>query len=388
MVECERCHAPPDDEQGESGVDVARGDHASQIGRAAEDNKHRPQQLAECVVARERLHRPGGAGGDREAARDEPASPGRRSSGLGDVANRANDVQPAHADAHDDDRGGGDRERDREAGGNARRHDRERQVETVVRRREDSLAERDDRATEADAGEHTQRRRHDGIEPPLGRERAHEVGASQADGTRHSHFGFALGGQHHEQVHEQQETGEHAEAPHCGEHLCERLARRLRLIERELLGRDDLRREGWSGRDCTDRARHAVGQLRAALDAPEVRDGDVPLGGRAAAGRGFDPIERRLGDKDIARILLVAEPEARDTAPRENAVDDQRRPLAIRVDGDRVACGDRQRPRKIDGDRCVPARGCRTEHPRCLCVETEPAGGSEIDTNYLGARRR
>ena len=82
--------------------------------------------------------------------------------------------------------------------------------------------------------------RHERVEPAFGRECADELGAAHPDGAGHAELGLALGGEHHEEVHEQQQAGEHAEAAHRREHRREALADRLGDIERRPLDRIDL----------------------------------------------------------------------------------------------------------------------------------------------------
>ena len=148
-------------------------------------------------------------------------------------------------------------------------------------RRERGRRPGDEDSAEADADHHPERGRDDGVHPPLGRERAHEVGAAHADGAGHPHLRLALGREHHEQVHEQEQPGEDAEAAHGGEHGREALARRVGGVEQRPLRRVDLRVERRCGRDVVDRVDHRVGAADAALDAAAVGDGDRPRGRRA-----------------------------------------------------------------------------------------------------------
>ena len=100
----------------------------------------------------------------------------------------------------------------------AARLQREEEVEAVVLGGEDASGDGDENRAEPDADQHAERRRDERVEPALGGEGADELRAAHPDRARHPELGLALGGEHHEQVDEQQEPGEDAEAPHRREH--------------------------------------------------------------------------------------------------------------------------------------------------------------------------
>ena len=133
--------------------------------------------------------------------------------------------------------------RDRERLRQALRLQREEEVEAVVLGREDPGGERHEHGAEPDPRCDSEGGCHRGVDPAFGRERADELGAAHADRTGHPELRLALGGEHDEEVHEQQQAGEHPEAPHRGEHRREPLPHRLGHIERRPLDRVDLRIE-------------------------------------------------------------------------------------------------------------------------------------------------
>ena len=216
--------APDDDEQGADGVARSlpgEGAHRAAQVRGRQDSD--PSRSAKpsrddqpWTVTRD-------AGSGDQAAGDKPAGapPARR--WLREVADRTDDVEPAHPQARTDD----GRERDDEADGKglrqALRPQREEQVEAVVLGREDPGGERHEHGPEADSRRNPERGCHSSVDPAFGCECADELGASHADGAGHPELCLALCCEHDEEVHEQQQAGEHPEAAHRGEHRCESL---------------------------------------------------------------------------------------------------------------------------------------------------------------------
>ena len=106
---------------------------------------------------------------------------------------------------------------------------------------EGSLRNGDERAAEADPDSRSEQRRGERVQPALGRERADEPTAAHAHRSRHPELRLPFGGEHDEQLNQQEEPRDHAEAAHGREHLGEALAGRVGLVEDDALDVDDLR---------------------------------------------------------------------------------------------------------------------------------------------------
>ena len=184
-----------------------------------------------------------------------------------------------------------DDEADRERLREALRLQREEEVEAVVLGREEPRGQRHEHGAEPDARERLRGRLPPARRASLRLRMRRRARAAHADGARHPELGLALGGEHHEEVHQQQQPGEHAEAPHRGEHRREALAHRFGDVERRLLrrGRPAGRAPARRRRECA--CSRLVGERRAALDTAAVGDRDAPGRRHAAAAAGADDVE-------------------------------------------------------------------------------------------------
>ena len=189
-------------------------------------------------------------------------------------------------------------------------------------RREDPGGERHEHRPQPDPCRDSQRSCHRGIDPALGRERADELRAAHADGTSHPELRLALGSEHDEEVHEQQQAGENTEAPHRGEHRREPLPHRLGHIERRPLDRVDLRAELFRGRGGTDPRADLVCEQRSVLHAAAVGDRDAPGRQCAASAARSNDVERLRARR--ARCAPPAQGRAR-TRQRRGAAGHGRR---------------------------------------------------------------
>ena len=221
-----------------------------------------------------------------------------------EVADRADDVQPAHAQAGADNRCERHGKTDGEGLSETRGHDCEGHVEVVVLGREDPRRDGDEKRAEADPGRHAECRCGECIEPPFGRKGADQLRPAHADCAGHAELCLPLGREHHEQVDEQEESGDHAEAAHCREHGRERRPDLVGQIERAPLHGVDLWFDACCCRGRANLASGVVGTRRAALDAACVRHRHRPAWRHPIPRAGANPVEGLRRDEHVVRLLL------------------------------------------------------------------------------------
>jgi hypothetical protein len=117
-----------------------------------------------------------------------------------------------------------------------------------------------------------------------------------------------------------------------------------------------------------------------------VRDRDRPRGRRTRARPGRNAIEGLWRHEHVARLLVGAEPEARDAASRKDSVDDERSPRAVGEDRHSLADADLERPCEVVRDRRVPRRRGQPGHAGRMRVAAEAACRTEVDADHLRAR--
>ncbi len=222
------------DDQGRSRRQEPQGER-----QRREQHDPGPQQGERRVLAAQARHGQQTAEGDAQHAQDQPAETAAVLSGVGQVADGADDVQPTDAHAgqpHRDDAEQGAVDGAADQGG---RLDGQMEDQPAVRA-EDDLGGPDQDPPHPHAQQSTDRRGDDRVDRALETERAQQMRAAQTDRAHHAQLGLAFLAQHDEEVDHQQDTGHDAERPDEGEQRTDPGPLLRRVVEQIGLDRVEL----------------------------------------------------------------------------------------------------------------------------------------------------
>ena len=231
----------------------------------------------------------------------------------------------------------------------------------------------------------------DRVQGALDAERAHQVVALEPDRPQHAELGLALLGEHHEEVDEQQDAGDHAEGADAAEQLADALALRLGRLEQVVLDRLDLRgleQGGVDGEALLDRPASPRRWSAPSKTPPSLETSSSPLGG--SAGRAVDVgVQRADRPRRDEHAAVAGEPDA-----GQDVADGERAGLAVGEHLDLVAGADLELVGQLlADDGLVAGRGrAGVGQAGVAEVAAEPAGRVEVDLDdgreRLGRRAR
>jgi hypothetical protein len=244
---------------------------AEQRDRGESRDRHaeqqRDRQLAGDPRCRER-----GTDDDPDNAEDQRSDAWSRHLRLREVTDRTDDVESGDPHARHPD----GRQRDHEAGRGADREaealDHERVTRSLRVRSEDGTRDDGDEPSDADADDSAESCGDRRVDRPLDRERPRQTAPGESDGAHHPELGLAFLGEHHEQVDEQEDSGDDTEQTDRAEELRETAAQALGFVEDERLRGFDLHPgHGVQGglQPRHDRVRHGSGIEHAPLERHE-----------------------------------------------------------------------------------------------------------------------